>query len=261
MVANTMRRVDARDDRAVPSLAEAVNAPLLRLIDEYASAMETMRRVLTALGPLATPSDADVATPSLPEASQPAPLRTRTFGVEVSTGDRRVLLDFEEALGQIAGVDRVALSVLKDGQASFLVTLSERADTTDEGPGFSVVCAWCGRLLTLGGVRVSHGLCPDCAAAASAGRAMKDIPTQPTGARRDSKALMFLGRTPRGWVARRGDGADGWTEVKTGCPSDMPAHRVLEQVSAEYPDMLVVISGDTAGTPVATRARSKSATG
>ena len=47
MVANTMRRVEARDERAVPSLAEAVNAPLLRLIDEYASAMETMRRVLT----------------------------------------------------------------------------------------------------------------------------------------------------------------------------------------------------------------------
>lgn len=187
--------------------------------------------------------------------------RTRTFSVEVSTADRQVLLDFEDALGQIAGVDRVALNGLKDGQASFAVTLTERADTTDEGPGFSVVCAWCGRLLTLGGVRVSHGLCPDCAAAASAGHPMKAIPAQPTSARRDSKALMFLGRTPRGWVARRSDGAGGWAELKTGCPTEMAAHRVLEQVSAEYPDMLVVISGDTAAAPVATRARSKSATG
>jgi hypothetical protein len=32
-------------------------------------------------------------------------------------------------------------------------------------------------------------------------------------------------------------------------------------VSAEYPDMLVVISGDTAAAPLATRGRSKSATG
>jgi len=262
MVADTMRRVDARDERAVPSLAEAVQGPLLKLIEEYSSAMETMRRVLTALGPLATIADLDpAAMPPAPETLQAPSLRATSVSIEVSGGDRQALIEFEDALGQIAGVDRVALNGFSDGRASFAVTLSGLGEDSEAEPGFSVVCAWCGRLLTLGGVRISHGLCPDCAAAASAGHAIKDIPAQAMNVPHDDKMLMFLGRTPRGWVARRGDGAGGWIELKTGCPAQMPAHRVLEQVSAEYPDMLVVISGDTAGAPVTTGARSKSATG
>lgn len=253
-----MRRADASDERAVPSLAEAVQAPLLRLIDEYSSAMETMRRVLAALGPMATDANsvsADVLAQS--ESPRSAASSAISISIEVNGSRRQALLDFEDALGQIAGVDRVALTGFSEGQASFAVTLGGLSEDSVSGPGFSVVCAWCGRLLTLGGVRVSHGLCPDCAAAASAGHAIKDVPVRSMNAQRDDKMLMFLGRTPRGWVGRQGDGAGGWIELKTGCPTEMAAHRVLEQVSAEHPDMLVVISGDAR----AAEAGSKSAIG
>ncbi|HEY5476939.1 MAG TPA: hypothetical protein VIK11_09500 [Tepidiformaceae bacterium] len=262
VVADTVRRVDARDERAVPSLADAVQTPLLRLIEEYTSAMETMRRVLAALGPLASLAEAAAspAPPATPVPLQGQPSASLAVGVEVGGANRQALIDFEDALGQVTGVERVALRDLSDGRASFTVTLSTPRDTGDDGPGFSVVCAWCGRLLTLGGVRVSHGLCPDCAAAAAAGHAAQDLAERAVNVRRDDKMLLFLRRTARGWVARRSDGAGGWIDFKTGCPADTPAHRVLEQVSAEYPNMMVVVTGD-GGAKSSPRARVQSAIG
>ncbi len=259
MVSSAMPRVDARDEGMVPSLAEAVQAPLLRLIEDYTSAIETMRRALAALGPLVALADTgSAATLATPGAFQSPPVPISPVSVEVNGGDRQALIDFEDSLSQIAGVERVALKDFGDGHAAFAVTLSGVGEASDAGPGFSVVCAWCGRLLTLGGVRISHGLCPDCAAAASAGRAVRDIPTM--NEKHDDKMLMFLRRSPKGWVARRSNGAGGWIELKTGCSAEMAAHLVLEQVAAEYPDMLVVISGE-AGAVATNGARAKSAIG
>ncbi len=258
VVSSAMPQADGRDAGPVPSLAEAVQAPLLKLIEDYTAAMETMRRALAALGPLVAVSGAGSPAQPSPTAFQPAAPPVSPIGVEVSGGDRQALVDFEDALSQITGVERVALKNFGDGHAAFAVTLAGVGGASEAGPGFSVVCAWCGRLLTLGGVRISHGLCPDCAAAASAGRAVRDIPAMSEN--HDDKMLMFLKRSPKGWVARRSNGAGGWIELKTGCPADMPAHLVLDQVAAEYPDMLVVISGE-AGAVATNRARAKSAIG
>jgi hypothetical protein len=226
-------------ESAPPSIAEAVQAPLARMFEEYSEAIETMRKAIAALEPFAQAPAA--ASRSAPAATAAA---LETITVDVSEADRQALMDFEEALGQIAGVQRVALKDLSEGHASFEVTLAARAEARAEtGPGLSVICAWCGKLLTLGGARISQGLCSECAAEASSGGGIRELAEQWEAKPRDD-ALVYLKRAKQAWVERRPDGKGGWHETRTTYPPETAAHVVLERVSAKYPDHLVVVAGD-----------------
>lgn len=232
------------------SVTAAIQAPLFRLIAEYTAAQATIEKVLVALGPVAAAAGNPTASASAStiEPAAPAPAGETVVTVDVSSSNKQALIDFEDALSQIAGVQRVALKSLDDGQAVFGVTLSAACAAEDAAPGFSVVCSWCGRLLTLGGVRVSHGLCPECANEAAAGKAIKEIPAQASQVRAREDALIYLKRAGDTWVERQADGAGGWQDVPTPYPAETAAHVVLDHVSTQNPDRLVVVSGDGGAT-------------
>jgi hypothetical protein len=80
-----------------------------------------------------------------------------------STGLAR-LLDFQEALSLVDGVESVAVVDAGDESARFVVELV-RSDSPGGTAGDPTrVCAWCGKLIAVGGPQLSHGLCEECAA-------------------------------------------------------------------------------------------------
>jgi hypothetical protein len=73
------------------------------------------------------------------------------------------LAAFRDSLAEIPGLRRVVLTEFAGDHATFVLSAApEDFDKSDDEP-FSVVCAWCGRVLSPGGSHVSHGLCAECA--------------------------------------------------------------------------------------------------
>ena len=102
-----------------------------------------------------------------------------TVTLEAAPTPTESLLTFRDALAETAGVGRVLLTEFGDDHATFAITAASAGPeaTATEAP--SVVCAWCGRLLTLGGSMVSHGICPACAARTTAGASRTASPPPP----------------------------------------------------------------------------------
>jgi hypothetical protein len=229
-------------------LLEAIYAPLLELREQYVSAMDAMQTVVDRIDPLVAGSP----RPARPQ--PPLTIAGLTQGpaidveLDVSAAGQNALAGFEEALAQVPGVQRVSLKHFGDGKATFAVELrAAGAAAPPEEEGFSVVCAWCGKLLTLGGARISHGLCADCAAQARAGSTTAtrrpEAPAAPTAPAAKGE-LVYILRSGNAWIERRRDARGAWEEAPTGFSIDTPAHEVLERLSGKYPDRLVVVSGE-----------------
>lgn len=150
------------------------------------------------------------------------------------------LLTFRDTLAETRGVGRVLLTEFVDDHATFLVALESASAefTATEAP--SVVCAWCGRLLTVGGSLISHGICPACAARTAAGVSGTE---DPPAASPTTDAVVYLQRSADIWLERRYGQHGEWVTNPTSYSADLPAQTVFEGVSMRYPDRLVVLAG------------------
>jgi hypothetical protein len=88
-----------------------------------------------------------------------------TARLEVRSQDLERVLDFQEALALVEGVERISIVGTTEDGAHLIVQLtSEKEPELDAGDEPTLVCAWCGRLIAAGSEEISHGLCADCAA-------------------------------------------------------------------------------------------------
>lgn len=166
--------------------------------------------------------------------------RRATFLVTIEAAPTATesLMTFRDSLSEIAGIQRVLLTEFAGDHAVFVVTAES---SRREGPAtepHSVVCAGCGRILTVGGGIVSHGFCSDCAARAARGTsgAESPLPLGPT-----IGSIVYLQRNADVWQERLQD-ENGRTHA-TPYPGDLPAQTVLEGISARNPGRLVVLTG------------------
>ncbi|MEO8539257.1 MAG: hypothetical protein ABI577_05905 [bacterium] len=132
------------------SIAEAIAAPLLRLREEYLSALGGIQSVVTGLEGLAvgfkgqhTAPTASVATTEpvpVPQPPAQAPpertpateqSRSQKTRVEVKGSGFGELLDFQERLSQIPGVSRVSISAIDNERATLVVELDHPPGSTD----------------------------------------------------------------------------------------------------------------------------------
>ncbi len=261
-------------------LAEAVKAPLVAMLQEYNAAIAAMAQIVEALRPLTLALGMPAALPEAPFPSVPLPetqppgsaprataptatsparphrSNTEVLELEVTAPNEVAILEFEEQISEIPGVMRVSLKSYAQGKATLAVELQPVVRPSDGDSAVSVVCAWCGKVLTVGDSRISHGLCPECAAKveASAGRKMEpDAVAAPV--RRGRDGIVYLTRSNGHWFESRVGASGEFEDAPTGFPALTSAQQVLKRIQAKYPDRLVVISGDNvAQTPPATLA-------
>jgi len=163
-----------------------------------------------------------------------------TVTLEASPTPTESLLTFKDALAETDGIGRVLLTEFVDDHATLVVTaVSAGLDViATEAP--SVVCAWCGRMLTVGGSMVSHGICPACAAETAARASGAGSSRAPSAS---SDTVVYLQRSPDVWLERRYERDGTWVTNPTSYSAALPAQTVFDGVSARYPDRLVVLAG------------------
>jgi hypothetical protein len=250
------------------------------MLREYSAAMAAMAQIADALKPLA--AALDVPAPPPPASPPPArdsnadashsdpsrvndsgpgaqfapselraddrpirPARPELLDVEITAPNEVTILEFEEQLSELPGVRRVALKSYANGKATLSVELQPVVPASEPESAVSVVCAWCGKLLTVGDSRVSHGLCHDCAAKveSSVGQRVEPVPAE-LRPRTGDEGIVYLARNNGHWFESK-VGANGvFEEAPTGFPALTSAQQVLRRVQAKYPDRMVVISGD-----------------
>ncbi len=131
------------------SIAEAIAAPLLRLRDDYLSAVAGLQGVVMGLEGLATgfkgqhgvrsapeaveqPDTEPVPAPGpAPDAEPPRRAPTHKMQVDVKGSGFGELLDFQERLSHLKGVSRVSISAIDSDRATLVVELEE-SQTSNE---------------------------------------------------------------------------------------------------------------------------------
>ena len=124
---------------AAPALADALSRalaePLLRLRDDYLSAVTGIQSVAAGLEGLATGLKGQHAAPPTPTntAGTPIPARptpepggapaVHKMQIDVKGSGFGELLDFQERLSQIPGVSRVSISAIDNERATLVVEL------------------------------------------------------------------------------------------------------------------------------------------
>jgi hypothetical protein len=174
--------------------------PVLALIAEYAAALTATQAIANELGVLAARISAGAgqqsSLPSLaprakPQATAPRPAESqevasaaaseapssnnpnrdadersmpsaRSVEVTIAMESLADIETFEAALQSVPAVQRITVERLEHGTAVLKLECRKGA------PPPTVICTRCGVVLTRGGRAISHGLCADCAAAATA---------------------------------------------------------------------------------------------
>lgn len=116
-------------------LSEAIAAPLLRLRDDYLSAVLSLQKVASGLDGLAGgfkaqraasgPVHSGTTTPAPDDAPQLP--RQQKVQVDVKGSGFGELLDFQERLSQLDGVVRVSISAIDNERATLVVELDPAA--------------------------------------------------------------------------------------------------------------------------------------
>lgn len=117
------------------SIAEAIAAPLLRLRDDYLTAVSGIQSVVSGLEGLASgfkgqhraPVAAAPPQTPQPEEAPAAPpsvsTRSHKMQVDVKGSGFGELLDFQERLSNLTGVSRVSISAIDNERATLVVEL------------------------------------------------------------------------------------------------------------------------------------------
>ena len=128
----------AETARALPpspvaeSIASAIAAPLIRLRDEYLSAVSGIQSVVSGLEGLASgfkgqhpaTGGAPRGVPAPPPSAHP---HTQRLNLDVKGSGFGELLDFQERLSQMGGVSRVSISAIDNERATLVVELEHPA--------------------------------------------------------------------------------------------------------------------------------------
>jgi len=125
------------------SIAEAIAAPLLKLREDYLSAVRGIQTVVTGLEGLASgfkgqhgpPQGTAPAPPPEPKATsaeaspdvdpEPSGKRVQKLQVDVKGSGFGELLDFQERLSHVGGVSRVSISAIDNERATLVVELDK----------------------------------------------------------------------------------------------------------------------------------------
>ena len=116
------------------SIADAITAPLIRLRDDYLAAVARIQSVVSGLDGLAHgfkgQHEARSASAPAPETeqppAQPEPPRTQKMQVDVQGSGFGALLDFQERLSSLPGVNRVSISAIDNERATLVVELEQQ---------------------------------------------------------------------------------------------------------------------------------------
>lgn len=118
------------------SVADGLVGPLLKLRDEYLSAVTGIQSIVSGLDGLAAAAlkgqhaPARAAEPAATNRQQPEPESPRSerepgqWQVDVKGPGFAALLDFEERLSRIEGVSRVAIKAIDNERATLIVELA-----------------------------------------------------------------------------------------------------------------------------------------
>jgi hypothetical protein len=161
--------------------------PVLALLGEYAAALTATQAIADELGVLAarlagvggqqpprqalTPrakpqararsAEGRFAQPPGADAESPASA-ARSVEVTIAMESLADIETFEAALQSVPAVQRITVERLEPGAAVL------RLECRKGAPPPTIICTRCGIVLSRGGRAISHGLCADCAAAATA---------------------------------------------------------------------------------------------
>lgn len=128
-------RPPAAPSPVAESIAEAIAAPLLRLRDDYLTAVSGIQSVVSGLEGLASgfkgqhraPVTAAPPQTPQPEEAPAAPpsvsARSHKMQVDVKGSGFGELLDFQERLSNLTGVSRVSISAIDNERATLVVEL------------------------------------------------------------------------------------------------------------------------------------------
>jgi hypothetical protein len=117
------------------SIAEAIAAPLLRLRDDYLTAVSGIQSVVSGLEGLASGfkgqhrAPVTAAPPAAPQpeeapaAPPPVSPRSHKMQVDVKGSGFGELLDFQERISNLTGVSRVSISAIDNERATLVVEL------------------------------------------------------------------------------------------------------------------------------------------
>ncbi len=153
-------------------IATEILAPLVALRARYLATQQLITRLLDSLAPFV---ESRTGPAPVPPSRSPSPEAARTgrgpvrAALDVESDEIGVLLDFQERLATLEGVESIAVAGTTSGGTRLIVEL---ADVSPEPAPFAPVdiglptllCAWCGKLMRAGTRDISHGLCEDCAA-------------------------------------------------------------------------------------------------
>jgi len=161
--------------------------PVLALLGEYAAALTATQAIADELGVLAArlagvggqqPPRQALAPRAKPQArarsaegrfaqpagadAEPPVSSARSVEVTIAMESLADIETFEAALQSVPAVQRITVERLEPGAAVL------RLECRKGAPPPTVICTRCGIVLSRGGRAISHGLCADCAAAATA---------------------------------------------------------------------------------------------
>jgi hypothetical protein len=131
--AATHARPEVPSTPVAQSIAEAIASPLLRLRDDYQSAVAGIQGVVSGLETLAagfkgqhsvagTPAAAPAPAPDA-EAPEVPDVPIQKMQIDVRGSGFGELLDFQERLSHLAGVSRVSISAIDNDRATLVVEL------------------------------------------------------------------------------------------------------------------------------------------
>lgn len=118
------------------SVSDGLVGPLLKLRDEYLSAVTGIQSIVSGLDGLAAAAlkgqhaPAPATEPAATSSQQPEPESSRVQGepeqlqVDVKGPGFAALLDFEERLSRVEGVSRVAIKAIDNERATLIVELT-----------------------------------------------------------------------------------------------------------------------------------------
>ncbi len=169
---------------------------------------------------------------------------TATFSITLDASPTRSesVITFREALSGIAGARQVRLTEFVDDHATFVLSVGAAGLGSPALEAPSVVCAWCGRLLTIGSGLISHGICRTCASRTASGAGAPGGISPPPLVVPEND-LVYMERGTDVWLERRQERGGRWVTSRSPYAADLPAQTILEGMAGKYPDRLVVLAG------------------
>ncbi len=142
-----------------PPIPDALVRPLRDLSRHYRRIADAIDLVIAEVG---EPPPGDRTRESGRLRPQRATGKEPAIHLDLTGPDVEQILDVIDQLAGCPGVEQMSVTSIEGGRASVVLHLGQAGHRHSEND-LVVVCARCDRVVSAPGVRVSHGLCDDCA--------------------------------------------------------------------------------------------------